>query len=176
MDTGLGGIVVAGVVVAGGVVVFGVVAGVVVAGKEEIGVVAGFVAGAEVVGAEVTGVVAVGSGVWSIIVGSARTLLSAMTGCAGVATSVDSSVGTKMGSAGIETDVASRTFGGSGAVARHCFLPFARPHTHTTAFFLRMFPGVVHATDFPRAEMVAYQMLLSGVFAHTTDTLETFDT
>ena len=24
--------------------------------------------------------------------------------------------------------------------------------------------------------MVAYQMLLSGVFAHTTDTLETFDT
>jgi hypothetical protein len=81
-----------------------------------------------------------------------------------------------MGSAGSETDVASRIFGGSGAVARHCFLPFARPHTQTTAFFLRMFPGVVHATDFPRAEMVAYQMLLSGVFAHTTDTLETFVT
>jgi hypothetical protein len=35
---------------------------------------------------------------------------------------------------------------------------------------------VEHATDFPLAEMVAYQMLLSGVFAHTTDTLETFDT
>ena len=140
------------------------------------GVVAGVeVAGAEVAGAEVAGVVAVGSGVWSIIVGSARTLLSAMTGCAGVATSVDSNVGTKMGSAGIETDVASRTFGGSGAVARHCFLPFARPHTQTTAFFLRTFPGVVHATDFPRAEMVAYQMLLSGVFAHTTGTWETFD-
>jgi APA family basic amino acid/polyamine antiporter len=37
-------------------------------------------------------------------------------------------------------------------------------------------PGVVHATDFPRAEIVAYQMVLSGVFAHTTDTLETFAT
>ena len=157
-----------------GTVTTGVVAGVEVAGAEVTGVVAGAeVAGAEVAGA---GVEAVGSGVWSIIVGSARTLLSAMTGCAGVATSVDSSVGTKMGSAGIETDVASRTFGGSGAVARHCFLPFASPHTQTTAFFLRMFPGVVHATDFPRAEMVAYQMLLSGVFAHTTETLETFDT
>jgi hypothetical protein len=158
IDTGLKGTVMAGVEVAG----------VEVAGAE--------VAGVEVAGAEVTGVVADGSGVWSIIVGSARTLLSAMTGCAGVAASVDSSVGTKMGSAGIETDVASRTFGGSGAVARHCFLPFASPHTQTTAFFLRMFPGVVHATDFPRAEMVAYQMLLSGVFAHTTETLETFDT
>ena len=165
MDSGLKGTVTTGVVA-------GVVAGVEVAGAE----VAGVVAGVEVAGAEVTGVVADGSGVWSIIFGSARTLLSAMTGCAGVATSVDSSVGTKMGSAGIETDVASRTFGGSGAVARHCFLPFARPHTQTTAFFLRMFPGVVHATDFPRAEMVAYQMLLSGVFAHTTDTLETFVT
>ena len=153
-----------------GTVTTGVVAGVVA------GVVTGVVAGVEVAGAEVTGVVADGSGVWSIIFGSARTLLSAMTGCAGVATSVDSSVGTKMGSAGIETDVASRTFGGSGAVARQSFLPFARPHTQTTAFFLRMFPGVVHATDFPRAEMVAYQMLLSGVFAHTTETLETFDT
>ena len=102
--------------------------------------------------------------------------MSATTGCAGAATSVDSSVGNKMGSAGSETDVASSTFGGSGAVARHCLLPFARPHTQTTAFFLRTFPGVVHATDFPRAEMVAYQMLLSGVFAHTTDTLETFVT
>ena len=131
--------------------------------------------GAEVAGAEVAGVVAVGSGIWSIIFGSARTPLSAATGCAGVATSVDSSVGIKIGSTGIEFDGASRTFGGSGAVARHCFLPFARPHTQTTAFFLRMFPGVVHATDFPRAEMVAYQMLLSGVFAHTTDTLETFN-
>ena len=156
-----------------GIIVAGVEAGAEVAGAEVAGA---EVAGAEVAGAEVAGVVAVGSGVWSIIVGSARTLLSAMTGCAGVATSVDSSVGTKMGSAGIETDVASRTFGGSGAVARHCFLPFARPHTQTTAFFLRTFPGVVHATDFPRAEMVAYQMLLSGVFAHTTDTLETFVT
>ena len=165
MDSGLKGTVTTGVVA-------GVVAGVEVAGAE----VAGVVAGVEVAGAEVTGVVADGSGVWSIIFGSARTLLSAMTGCAGVATSVDSSVGTKMGSAGIETDVASRTFGGSGAVARQSFLPFARPHTQTTAFFLRMFPGVVHATDFPRAEMVAYQMLLSGVFAHTTETLETFDT
>ena len=102
--------------------------------------------------------------------------MSATTGCAGVATSVDSSVGNKMGSTGSDAAVASRTFGGSGAVARHCFLPFASPHTQTTAFFLRMFPGVVHATDFPRAEMVAYQMLLSGVFAHTTDTLETFVT
>ena len=165
MDTGSKG-------TATGGVVAGVVAGVEVAGAE----VTGVVAGVEVAGAEVTGVVADGSGVWSIIFGSARTLLSAMTGCAGVATSVDSSVGTKMGSAGIETDVASRTFGGSGAVARHCFLPFASPHTQTTAFFLRTFPGVVHATDFPRAEMVAYQMLLSGVFAHTTDTLETFVT
>ena len=153
MDTGLKGIVVAGVVV------FGVV-----------------VAGVEVAGAEVAGAEAVGSGAWSMTVGSARTPLSATTGCAGVATSVDSSVGTKMGSAGSETAVASRTFGGSGAVARHCFLPFASPHTQTTAFFLRTFPGVRHATDFPRAEMVAYQMLLSGVFAHTTDTLETFDT
>ena len=138
-------------------------------------------AGVVVFGAEVAGVVgagieAVGSGVWSIIFGSARTPLSATTGCAGVATSVDSSVGTKMGSTGIELNDASRTFGGSGAVARHCFLPFARPHTQTTAFFLRMFPGVAHATDFPRAEMVAYQMLLSGVFAHTTDNLETFVT
>ena len=155
MDTGSKGIVVAGVVADG----------VEVTGAE--------VAGAEVAGA---GVEAVGSGVWSIIFGSARTPLSATTGCAGVATSVDSSVGTKMGSAGSETDVASRTFGGSGAVARQSFLPLARPHTQTTAFFLRTFPGVVHATDFPRAEMVAYQMLLSGVFAHTTDTLETFDT
>ena len=179
MDSGLKGTVTTGVVagvVAGvevaGAEVAGVVAGVEVAGAE----VAGVVAGVEVAGAEVTGVVADGSGVWSIIVGSARTLLSAMTGCAGVAASVDSSVGTKMVSAGIETDVASRTFGGSGAVARQSFLPFARPHTQTTAFFLRMFPGVVHATDFPRAEMVAYQMLLSGVFAHTTETLETFDT
>ena len=168
IDTGLKGTVMAGVEVAGVEVAGAEVAGVEVAGAE--------VAGVEVAGAEVAGVVADGSGVWSIIVGSARTLLSAMTGCAGVATSVDSSVGTKMGSAGIETDVASRTFGGSGAVARHCFLPFARPHTQTTAFFLRTFPGVRHATDFPRAEMVAYQMLLSGVFAHTTDTLETFDT
>ena len=132
--------------------------------------------GAEVAGAEVAGVVAVGSGIWSISFGSARTPLSAATGCAGVATSVDSSVGIKIGSTGIEFDDASITFGGSGAVARHCFLPFARPHTQTTAFFLRTFPGVVHATDFPRAEMVAYQMLLSGVFAHTTETLETFVT
>jgi hypothetical protein len=168
IDTGLKGTVMAGVEVAGVEVAGAEVAGVEVAGAE--------VAGVEVAGAEVTGVVADGSGIWSIIVGSARTLLSAMTGCAGVATSVDSNVGTKMGSAGIETDVASRTFGGSGAVARHCFLPFASPHTQTTAFFLRMFPGVVHATDFPRAEMVAYQMLLSGVFAHTTETLETFVT
>ena len=168
MDTGLKGMVVAGVVVFGvvaGAVVAGVVAGVVVAGVE--------VAGAEVAGAVV---VAGGSGVWSIIFGSARTPLSATTGCEGVATSVDSSVGTKMGSTGIEFDDASRTFGGSGAVARHCFLPFASPHTQTTAFFLRTFPGVVHATDFPRAEMVAYQILLAGVFAHTTDTLETFVT
>jgi hypothetical protein len=159
MDTGLKGIVVAGVVV------FGVE----VAGAE--------VAGAEVAGAAVVaGVEADGSGVWSIIFGSARTLLSATTGCAGVATSVDSSVAIKIGNTGIELDVASITFGGSGAVARHCFLPFASPHTQTTAFFLRMFPGVVHATDFPLAEMVAYQMLLAGVFAHTTDTLETFVT
>jgi hypothetical protein len=146
-----------------------VTAGVVVFGAE--------VAGAEVAGAVVAGVVvAEVSGVWSIIVGSARTLLSATTGCAGVATSVDSSVGNKMGSAGMEFDVASITFGGNGAVARHCFLPFASPHTQTTDFFLRTFPGVEHATDFPLAEMVAYQMLLAGVFAHTTDTLETFVT
>ena len=146
-----------------------VTAGVVVFGAE--------VAGAEVAGAVVAGVVvADGSGVWSAIVGSARTLLSATTGCAGVATSVDSSVGNKMGSAGMEFDVASITFGGSGAVARHCFLPFASPHTQTTAFFLRTFPGVEHATAFPLAEMVAYHMLLAGVFAHTTDTLETFVT
>ena len=155
MDTGLKGIVVAGVVIAGVVVAGVVVAGVVVAGV--------------VVEAD-------DSGVWSIIVGSARTLLSATTGCAGVATSVDSSVGNKMGSAGMELNDASITFGGSGAVARHCFLPFASPHTQTTAFFLRTFPGVEHATDFPLAEMVAYQMLLAGVFAHTTDTLETFVT
>jgi hypothetical protein len=141
------------------------------------GVVAGVVAGGvEVAGAEVAGVVADGSGVWSMTVGSARTLLSAATGCAGVATSVDSSVGTKMGSTGIELNDASITFGGSGAVARHCFLPFASPHTQTTDFFLRTFPGVEHATDFPLAEMVAYQILLAGVFAHTTDTLETFVT
>jgi hypothetical protein len=154
MDTGSKG------TVTGGVVVFGAE-----------------VAGAEVAGAVVAGVVvAEVSGVWSIIVGSARTLLSATTGCAGVATSVDSSVGNKMGSAGMEFDVASITFGGNGAVARHCFLPFASPHTQTTDFFLRTFPGVEHATDFPLAEMVAYQMLLAGVFAHTTDTLETFVT
>jgi hypothetical protein len=178
--------------VVGGVVVFGAeVAGAEVAGAEVAGaaVVAGVVVGgvvvfgAEVAGAEVAGaavvagvVVADGSGVWSIIVGSARTPLSATTGCAGVATSVDSSVGTKIGSAGSETADASITFGGSGVVARHCFLPFASPHTQTTAFFLRTFPGVEHATDFPLAEMVAYQMLLAGVFAHTTDTLETFVT
>ena len=133
------------------------------------------VAGVEVVGAVVVfGVEVVGSGVWSTIVGSARTPLSATTGCAGVATSVDSRVGIKIGSAGIDADVASITFGGSGAVARHCFLPFASPHTQTTDFFLRTFPGVEHATDFPLAEIVAYQMLLSGVFAHTTDTLDTF--
>jgi hypothetical protein len=153
MDTGSKGTVTGGVVITGVVVAGVVVAGVVVAG-----------------------VVADGSGVWSIIVGSARTPLSATTGCAGVATSVDSSVGNKMGSAGIDAAVASITFGGNGAVARHCFLPFASPHTQTTAFFLRTFPGVVHATDFPLAEMVAYQMLLLRVFAHTTDTLETFDT
>ena len=158
MDTGSKGIVVAGVVADG----------VEVAGAE--------VAGAGVAGAEVAGVEAVGSGVWSTIFGSARTPLSATTGCAGVATSVDSSVGIKIGSTAIEFDDASITFGGSGAVARHCFLPFARPHTQTTAFFLRTFPGVVHATDFPLVEMVAYQMLLLGVFAHTTDTLETFVT
>jgi hypothetical protein len=146
-----------------------VTAGVVVFGAE--------VAGAVVAGAEVTGVVvADGTGVWSTIVGSARTPLSATTGCADVAKSVDSSVGIKMGRTGMEFDDASITFGGSGVVARHCFLPFASPHTQTTAFFLRTFPGVEHATDFPRAEMVAYQMLLLGVFAHTTDTLETFDT
>jgi hypothetical protein len=133
------------------------------------------VAGVEVVGAVVVfGVEVVDSGVWSTIVGSARTPLSATTGCAGVATSVDSRVGNKMGSAGMEFDVASITFGGSGAVARHCFLPFASPHTQTTDFFLRTFPGVEHATDFPLAEIVAYQMLLAGVFAHTTDTLDTF--
>ena len=154
MDTGLKGIVAAGVVIFGAEV-----------------------AGAEVAGAVVVfGIEVVGSGVWSIIVGSARTLLSATTGCAGVATSVDSSVGIKIGNNGIELDDASITFGGSGAVARHCFLPFASPHTQTTAFFLRTFPGVEHATDFPLAEMVAYQMLLAGVFAHTTDTLETFVT
>ena len=145
-------------------------AGVVVFGAEVAG--AAVVAGAVAAGV----VVSDGSGVWSIIFGSARTPLSAMTGCAGVATSVDSSVGNKMGSAGMEFDVASITFGGSGAVARHCFLPFASPHTQTTAFFLRTFPGVEHATAFPLAEMVAYQMLLAGVFAHTTDTLETFVT
>ena len=61
-------------------------------------------------------------------------------------------------------------------MARHCFLPFVTPHTQTTAFFLRTLPGVVQATDFPRAEMVAYQMLLAGVFAHTTDTFEIFET
>ena len=153
MDTGSKGTVTGGVVIAGVVVAGVVVAGVVVAG-----------------------VVADGSGVWSIIVGSASTLLSATTGCEGVATSVDSRVGNKMGSAGMELNDASITFGGSGAVARHCFLPFASPHTQTTAFFLRTFPGVEHATDFPLAEIVAYQMLVSGVFAHTTDTLETFDT
>jgi hypothetical protein len=153
MDTGLKGIVVAGVVVFGAEVAGAVVAG------------AAVVAGV---------VVADGSGVWSTIVGSARTPLSATTGCAGVATSVDSSVAIKIGNTGIELDVASIAFGGSGAVARHCFLPFASPHTQTTAFFLRMFPGVEHATDFPLAEMVAYQILLAGVFAHTTDTLETF--
>ena len=136
-----------------------VVAGVVVAG-----------------GVVVFGVEVVGSGVWSTIVGSARTPLSATTGCAGVATSVDSSVGIKIGNNGIELDDASITFGGSGAVARHCFLPFASPQTQTTAFFLRTFPGVGHVTDFPLAEMVAYHMLLAGVFAHTTDTLETFVT
>jgi hypothetical protein len=146
-----------------------VTAGVVVFGAE--------VAGAVVAGAEVTGVVvADGTGVWSTIVGSARTPLSATTGCADVAKSVDSSVGIKMGRTGMEFDDASITFGGSGAVARHCFLPFASPHTQTTAFFLRTFPGVEHATAFPLAEMVAYQMLLAGVFAHTTDTLETFVT
>jgi hypothetical protein len=149
-----------------------VTAGVVVFGAEVAGAVGGVVAA----GVVAAGVEAVGSGVWSMTVGSARTLLSATTGCAGVATSVDSSVGNKMGSTGSETDVASRTFGGSGAVARHCFLPLARPHTQTTAFFLRTFPGVEHATDFPLAEMVAYQILLAGVFAHTTDTLETFVT
>jgi len=149
MDTGLKGI------VAAGVVIFG----------------------AEVAGAVVVfGVEVVDSGVWSTIVGSARTPLSATTGCAGVATSVDSSVGIKIGNTGIELDVASITFGGSGAVARHCFLPFASPHTQTTDFFLRTFPGVEHATDFPLAEMVAYHKLLAGVFAHTTDTLETFET
>ena len=133
--------------------------------------------GAEVAGAAVVaGVEVVGSGVWSTIVGSARTPLSATTGCAGVATSVDSSVAIKIGNTGIELDVASITFGGSGAVARHCFLPFASPHTQTTDFFLRTFPGVEHATDFPLAEIVAYQMLLSRVFAHTTDTLDTFVT
>jgi hypothetical protein len=169
MDTGSKGTVTAGVVVFGAEVAGAEVDGAVVAGA--------VVAGAVVAGAEDAGaVVAEVSGVWSIIVGSARTLLSATTGCAGVATSVDSRVGNKMGSAGIELDVASITFGGNGAVARHCFLPFASPHTQTTDFFLRTFPGVEHATDFPLAEMVAYQMLLSGVFAHTTDTLETFDT
>jgi hypothetical protein len=169
MDTGSKGTVTAGVVVFGAEVAGAEVDGAVVAGA--------VVAGAVVAGAEDAGaVVAEVSGVWSIIVGSARTLLSATTGCAGVATSVDSRVGNKMGSAGIELDVASITFGGNGAVARHCFLPFASPHTQTTDFFLRTFPGVEHATDFPLAEMVAYQMLLSGVFAHTTDTLETFVT
>jgi len=134
------------------------------------------IAGVVVAGVVVAGVVveADDSGVWSIIFGSASTLLSATTGCEGVATSVDSRVGNKMGSAGMELIDASITFGGNGAVARHCFLPFASPQTQTTAFFLRTFPGVEQATDFPLAEIVAYQMLLLGVFAHTTDTLETF--
>ena len=147
-----------------------VTAGVVVFGAEVAGAVGGVVAA----GVVAAGVEADGSGVWSMTVGSARTPLSAMTGCAGVATSVDSRVGIKIGSAGIDADVASITFSGNGAVARHCFLPFASPHTQTTAFFLRTFPGVEHATAFPLAEMVAYHMLLLGVFAHTTDTLDTF--
>ena len=153
--TGLKGSVVAGVVVAetalAVVVVFGVVVTVVVV---DVVVVA----------------------VCTVVCVSSSEPLSATTGCAGVATSVDSSVAIKIGNTGIELDVASITFGGSGAVARHCFLPFASPHTQTTDFFLRTFPGVKHATDFPLAAMVAYHKLLSRVFAHTTDTLETFVT
>jgi hypothetical protein len=174
------GVVVAVVVVAGGVVVvvFGVVVAVVVVAGGVVVVVFGVVVAVVVVaGVVVAGVVVPGVVVLGVeVVGSARTPLSATTGCADVAKSVDSSVGIKMGSTGTEFDDASITFAGSGAVARHCFLPFASPHTQTTAFFLRTFPGVEHATDFPLAEMVAYQILLAGVFAHTTDTLETFVT
>lgn len=132
--------------------------------------------GVVVAGAVVVGAGAVVSGVSSTIAGLARALLSATTGCDGVATLVDSKVGNTMGTAGSDTAVASSTLAGKGDVARHSFLPFATPHTQTTAFFLRTFPGTEHDTDLPRAVMVAYQILLADVFAHTTGTFETLVT
>ena len=91
----------------------------------------------------VDGVVMGGS---SGIAGLAKTLLSATTGCVGVATFVDSKTGTGSETPGFTTAVACNTAGGKADVARHSFLPFVLPQTHTTDFFLRTAPGLAHNT------------------------------
>ena len=106
----------------------------------------GATGGADGIVAIVTGVVTGGS---SAIVGFANTLLSATTGREGVATSVDSKTGTGSETPGATTAVACNTAGGSGDVASHSFLLFTTPQTHTTDFFLRTAPGLIHATDRP---------------------------
>ena len=104
------------------------------------------VTGTVTTGAIVTGVVIGGS---SAIVGFANTLLSATTGREGVATSVDSKTGTGSETPGITTADACSTAGGNGDVANHSFLLFTTPHTHTTDFFLRTTPDLLHATERP---------------------------
>ena len=83
------------------------------------------------------------------IAGLAKTLLSATTGCVGVATFVDSKTGTGSETPGFTTAVACNTAGGKADVARHSFLPFVLPQTHTTDFFLRTTPDLIHTTDRP---------------------------
>ena len=106
----------------------------------------GLVTGTVTTGGLVTGVV---MGASSAIVGFANTLLSATTGREGVATSVDSKTGTGSTTPGATTADACSTAGGSGDVANHSFLLFTTPHTHTTDFFLRTTPGLIHATERP---------------------------
>ena len=118
----------------------------------------GFVTGTVTTGAMVTGTGTVTTGglatgvvmgASSAIVGFANTLLSATTGREGVATSVDSKTGTGSTTPGAITTDACSTAGGSGDVANHSFLLFTTPHTHTTDFFLRTTPGLIHATERP---------------------------
>ena len=118
-------------------------------------------------GTVVSGIVVVSGS--SAIAWLASTLLSATTALEGVPVSVDNFPGS-------DDPVAWLGATGNGAVARHNFFPLLTPHTQTTPFFLRKPPGVVHATDRPRAGIVEYQILPLGVVAHTTDDCPIFDT